>query len=43
MTIGRATHSTVVPANAGMTHIPEGGVWGTMGPCFRGDDSWSED
>jgi hypothetical protein len=28
----------VVPAKAG-THIPEAGVFGTMDPRFRGDDS----
>ena len=30
----------VVPANAG-THIPETGMYGTMGPRLRGDDNKS--
>jgi hypothetical protein len=30
-------YSVVVPAKAG-THIPEAGVWGTMGPRLREDD-----
>jgi hypothetical protein len=33
-----ATIEAVIPAKAGI-HIPEAGVWGTMGPRFRGDDS----